>query len=195
MNTHDLSGEILLVNPNKSQGVRMRSSLMKRFPTAKVDVVASFPTAVKRLHDKNYHLVLSDALIKNMDVSDVVAGIKKAAPDAGLIAMTERGNDTVGPEAIECGADDYISKARDSIKDLPQMAEKVLLKNKASHKSEFASVPITFLRRISLELDQVLARSNLIAKSPTNAHIINGIQDRVDKLKKLAQKVLPSLPS
>ena len=84
-----------------------------------------------------------------------------------------------------------MAKDRQSLKSLPHLVERALLKRRFAFARSMANVPTQMMERLGSELDQLLARSNLIAKNATNASIIDGMQEQIDRLKKMAQKYLP----
>ena len=182
---------VLLADSNRQHIELIKSSLKKQYPQIKIDSVAMRATALKRLKENNYHLILSEISLKDSDGHHLIRDLKQAAPEIPVIVITGKGDSEQATQAIEWGADDYLFKNRDSLKTLPHLIEKILLKKRFTI-STFAQVPITILNRMGSELDVLLVKSQMLAKNAANADVIDGFQDQITKLKKLAQKILPS---
>lgn len=191
MERGNLKKQILLVEGNKRHIELIRSVLKKQLPEVSVDPVATLQTALKRLKEKEYQLILSDFILKNVCGAELIRKLKEASPHTPLIVVTGKGDHDTPSEVIKMGADDYVVKNRESLKTLPHMVEKFLLRRKFSFAGPLTAVPLPLVKKIGTELDLLLARSNLIAKNAANTEIIDSIQEQINKLKKIAQKILP----
>lgn len=191
MGTNDEKIRLLLADNNQQHIELIKASLKKRYPDIKIDSVALRSTAIKRLKQNEYQLILSELELKDAIGQNLIRDYKQAAPETPIIVITGKGDADQATQAIKWGADDYLFKNRESLKTLPHLIEKTLLKRRFSL-ATFANVPVTILHRMGSELDVLLVKSQLLAKNAANADIIDGLQDQITKLKKLAQKVLPA---
>ena len=187
-----LTETVLLVEGHKQHSGLIQSVLKRAYPELKVDAVATLATSLKRLKEKRYKLILSDFGLKELAGAALLTRLKTAAPETPIIVLSSKQNNGDPAEVMELGAEDYILKNREALQDLPQIVEKALLRRKFSLQGPLAAVPINILSRIGSELDQLKARSNMIAKNAVNAPIIDSLQDSIGRLKKLAYKILPS---
>jgi DNA-binding NtrC family response regulator len=191
MGTKDATIRILLADSNRQHIELIKANLKKTYPDIKIDSVVTQATALKKLKQKDYHLILSEIALKDVDGQNLIHAYKKAAPQIPIIVITGKGDADQATQAIQWGADDYLFKNREALKALPHMIEKALLKKRFSLAS-YTEIPVSIIQKMGSELDLLLARSHMIAKNATNADIVDGLQDQITKLKKLAQKILPS---
>jgi DNA-binding NtrC family response regulator len=182
---------ILLADNNRQHIEVIKAALTKENSNFKVDSVATRATAIKRLKEKEYQLILSELTLKDGDGQDLIHSFKKVASQIPIIVITGKGDAEQATQAIQWGADDYLFKNRESLKALPHMIEKALLKRRFSLAS-FTEVPVTMIHKMGAELDLLLTKSQTLAKTAANADIVDGLQDQITKLKKLAQKILPA---
>ena len=76
-------------------------------------------TALKQLEFQSPDVVLCDVFLPDGNGVDLVASIKKTAPNVEIILLTAHGNIPDGVQAIKNGAFDYITKGDDNNKIIP----------------------------------------------------------------------------
>ena len=107
-------------------------------------------TALKQLEFQSPDVVLCDVFLPDGNGVDLVASIKKTAPNVEIILLTAHGNIPDGVQAIKNGAFDYITKGDDNNKIIPLVSRAVekarmnvrleKLEKKVGHTYSFDSV-------------------------------------------------------
>ena len=82
-------------------------------------------TALKQLEFQSPDVVLCDVFLPDGNGVDLVASIKKTAPNVEIILLTAHGNIPDGVQAIKNGAFDYITKGDDNNKIIPLISRAV----------------------------------------------------------------------
>ena len=82
-------------------------------------------TALKQLEFQSPDVVLCDVFLPDGNGVDLVASIKKTAPNVEIILLTAHGNIPDGVQAIKNGAFDYITKGVDNNKIIPLVSRAV----------------------------------------------------------------------
>ena len=82
-------------------------------------------TALKQLEFQSPDVVLCDVFLPDGNGVDLVASIKKTAPNVEIILLTAHGNIPDGVQAIKNGAFDYITKGDDNNKIIPLVSRAV----------------------------------------------------------------------
>ncbi|MBW1764484.1 MAG: response regulator [Deltaproteobacteria bacterium] len=71
------------------------------------------PTALKKVHEFNPHIVLLDITMPGMGGIDVLTEIRNINPEIGVIMTTAVTDEEIAKNAMNLGAYDYIAKPLD----------------------------------------------------------------------------------
>lgn len=69
--------------------------------------------ALSLVRAKNPHIVLLDIIMPGMSGIETLEAIKKTAPATGVVMITAVTDEALGNQALEIGADDFITKPVD----------------------------------------------------------------------------------
>jgi DNA-binding NtrC family response regulator len=100
--------EVLLVDDEEIVGKRLRSALEKHGYS--VEVFANGESAVARLQEKQFDIVVSDIRMDQLDGLDVLDAVQRHAARTKTILMTGYATMEVAREALLKGAFDFIAK-------------------------------------------------------------------------------------
>lgn len=105
--------------------IRTLLSRMLELEGYEVGQVGDCRTALKQLEFQSPDVVLCDVFLPDGNGVDLVASIKKTAPNVEIILLTAHGNIPDGVQAIKNGAFDYITKGDDNNKIIPLVSRAV----------------------------------------------------------------------
>ncbi|MDO8461422.1 MAG: response regulator [Deltaproteobacteria bacterium] len=139
---------ILLLEDNLEHAQLIEETLLEGLHGISVKVVSSLAAALKEISaaSRPYDLILTDYLLANSSGTTLVKRIKKEIPEIPLIVITGRGNERIAAEVIKLGAEDYVVKSRDSLKALPRIIQRTLVKRKRSNMEELKSLVFKIIR-------------------------------------------------
>jgi len=101
--------DILIVDDEVSLLVLLQRIIGERTPYS-VQTTASPVEALKEVEENDYHLVVTDLKMPNVDGLDLLQRIKQLGKDTEVIIITAFGSVETAVEAIKRGAYDYITK-------------------------------------------------------------------------------------
>ena len=104
--------EVLLVEDNERVRNVIRTLLKKS--KYSVEVAADGESAIEKLNQRYFDLVISDYKMAQMNGIELLREIKKSWPATEVIIITAFGTISKGVEAIKLGAFDYITKPFDN---------------------------------------------------------------------------------
>jgi DNA-binding NtrC family response regulator len=78
-----------------------------------VDVSASGPEAIERVHERGYDAVVLDLAMPGMDGIETMKRLLAEKPDLQVILLTGRGTVRKGVEAMSAGAMEFLEKPAD----------------------------------------------------------------------------------
>lgn len=99
---------VLLVDDEKGYLNVLSNRLSKRFITA--TKAFSGTEAIQILRKKDFHVVVLDLKMEDMDGIEVLKVIKRMIPDLPVIILTGHGSQTAAREGVLFGAFDYLTK-------------------------------------------------------------------------------------
>jgi DNA-binding NtrC family response regulator len=79
-----------------------------------VDTALSAEEAIERLGQSVYHLVITDLSMKKLSGMELLAWVKRSAPETAVIMITAYGSEKTAVEAMKLGASDYLPKPFDN---------------------------------------------------------------------------------
>jgi two-component system cell cycle sensor histidine kinase/response regulator CckA len=105
---------VLLVEDNAADARLLREALAEAGPGSfRTHCVASLKDAAATLKgDVSYAVILLDLSLPDSDGLDTVWAMHQTAPDLPIVVMTGLADESVGTEAIRCGAQDYLIKGQ-----------------------------------------------------------------------------------
>ena len=102
-----MSYNILIIDDDRSFREELKDLLWEYVTTES----GSGPEAMDELNRPNdVDIILLDVMLPGGRGTRFISGIRKAAPDAGVIIMTGYSSKEIAIEALKAGADDYIEK-------------------------------------------------------------------------------------
>lgn len=140
--------QVLLLEDNQEHAQLIEETLIEGLPSVSLKVVSSLDLALKEINrsEKVYDLILTDYSLANSSGTTLVKRIKKEIPDIPLIVITGRGDERIAAEVIKLGAEDYVVKSRDSLKALPRIIQRTLVKKKRGNLEELKSLVLKITR-------------------------------------------------
>ena len=75
-----------------------------------VDTAASGEEAIEKLNTRDYHVVVTDLVMRNISGLDILAAVKRQDPAIGVIMVTGHANMETAVYALKNGAHDYLIK-------------------------------------------------------------------------------------
>ncbi len=170
----DTPGKILIVDDEAEMRALLRDILHER--GFQVAVAGSGREALKLMTEAEYPVVLTDLRMKEMPGLELLAEIKREAPDTNVILMTAFGSVETAIEAMKQGAYDYLIK--------PVKNEELLRVTERAAREAALRREVNRLRREVLKdysFHQILGKSKpmrevfdlirRVANSPTNVLI------------------------
>jgi DNA-binding NtrC family response regulator len=167
-------GAVLVVDDDADMRELVQDVLKDR--GHQVTTAGSGQEALKRLGEEDFSAVLTDLRMKGMQGLELLAEIKRASPEIGVILMTAFGTVETAVDAMKHGASDYLTKPVKK-DDLVRVVERVL--RETSLRREVARLRREVHKEYSFH--QILGKSKAIqvvfdlirrvADSPTNVLI------------------------
>ena len=127
-----------------------------------VDTAPEANTALQKLDEREYELILSDIRMPGMNGLELLEIAKAKVPDTHIIMMTAYGTVEDAVDAMKKGAYDYIEKGSD-----PTEIEIVVERALKYQESEREN------RRLRSELQNKYSFSNMIGKSPNMEQVFD----------------------
>ena len=109
----DKMPRILIVDDDVVLLHALSQTLLHRLEPLIVESVTSSPTALARLHERPYDLVLSDIKMRNMDGLTLLREVKGIDRNLPVVLMTGQVHSALAVEAANLGAAEVFSKPLD----------------------------------------------------------------------------------
>ncbi|UCG21537.1 MAG: sigma-54-dependent Fis family transcriptional regulator [Deltaproteobacteria bacterium] len=106
-----LKNRILLVEDDDS--LRVTQAMYLEREGFEVDAVGSGAEALRRIAADQYHAVVTDLRLDEVDGLEVLAAVKEKSPETEVILLTGFGSVDTAVEAMKAGAYDYLTKPVD----------------------------------------------------------------------------------
>jgi DNA-binding NtrC family response regulator len=107
-----MAGRLLIVDDEKAMLLAMRGLLSKE--GYEVETAASGEEALRRIETGNFHVVITDLSMKDVDGMQVLAQTKRVDPDSAVVMITAYGSEKIAVQAMKLGAVDYLPKPFDN---------------------------------------------------------------------------------
>jgi PAS domain S-box-containing protein len=123
--TDTTSLRILVLEDDAAHGEAVRREFKKAGPQFMVVLTSSIAEFFQEISRSVPALVITDARLPDGDVFDVLSRLGEAR-DFPVLVMTSFGDELMAVKVIKAGASDYIPKAENTFRDMPQTAGKAL---------------------------------------------------------------------
>ncbi|MFC1522382.1 response regulator [Elusimicrobiota bacterium] len=104
----------------------IKETLVRRNAQLRIDAAYSGQEGLEKFSKKEFDLVLLDYVLPEENGLEVLSRIREKDPSVAVIFMTGCGEESVAVEAINRGANTFISKGEDFSRVLPSVVERVL---------------------------------------------------------------------
>lgn len=155
----------ILVVDDEIDMLRLLSRTLTPDLGCRVETVSSGPTALKRIEESRFDLVLADIKMPEMDGLTLLKHIKQDTPDLTVVMMTAHGSIETAVEAIKIGAYDFITKPFDHDSLIVRL-EKALER----------SALVMENRRLKKECETAHVFQNIIGQGPAMQRMIETIR-------------------
>ena len=161
---------ILLVDDEKA--IRKTLKEILEYENYKVDEAEDGATALEKIQNNNYDVVLLDIKMPKMDGMEVLEKAKEHAPDTSFIMISGHGNIETAIEATKKGAFDFISKP-------PDLNRLLITVRNATEKTNLVTETKILKRKVS-NTREIIGESESIQKikdtiervAPTDARVL-----------------------
>ncbi|HEU5115432.1 MAG TPA: response regulator, partial [Isosphaeraceae bacterium] len=75
-----------------------------------VHAVADGQSALERLHQQSFDLMITDLRMPNLDGLELLHAVRDEEMPMGVIVLTGHGDTDIALEAMKAGADDFVTK-------------------------------------------------------------------------------------
>lgn len=156
---------VLIVDDEKRavMGIKRLLEFEKKYT---IDVAFDGYEAMEKMHEKHFHIVITDYKMPGMNGLELLEAVKKDSPDTEVIVVTAYDNE-VGPavEAMKMGAFDYITKPI-------RTTELMLQMDKAMERQEL----VKDRDMLQASLDKKYGMENIIGQSPQMQEVFETIR-------------------
>lgn len=142
-----------------------------------VDIADDGKSALEKLNQKQYDLIITDLHLPTMSGMDVLKSVKKNEPDTGVIVITADDEVKKAVEAMRVGAHDYLIKGSSfSLEEIELTVEKFFKYQRLIRENELLRSELGYRYGIenvignSLKMQQVFESVEMVA--PTNATVL-----------------------
>ena len=113
-NATSMSGiHLLLVEDNPSDSLLLQGTLNSQYPGQYATTVAETLREAKLLlRQQVFEAVLLDLSLPDSEGLETIGELAAAAPDAPIVVLTGMADKKIVPEAVRCGAQDYLFKGQ-----------------------------------------------------------------------------------
>ena len=100
--------KVLIVEDEPSMRLGLKDNL--EFENYDVEIAENGETALAKIRERNYDLVLLDVMLPKLSGFDVCKTIRKEGINTPIILLTAKGEEIDKVLGLELGADDYVTK-------------------------------------------------------------------------------------
>ena len=105
--------QILLIDDNPTVLDAVATTLRTKFSHAEVNVCLSARRACEAIASFDYHLVIVDQCMPEMNGTELIHRIRAIRPQLPILLMSGHGQGVLGSNAVEMGASGFLSKPLD----------------------------------------------------------------------------------
>lgn len=108
-----MPAQILLIDDNPIALEALAESLRINVSNVEVNLCLSPHRACEAITNFNYHLIIVDQCMPEMNGTDLITRIRRIRPTLPILLMSGHGTQGLGSNAIEMGANGFLSKPLD----------------------------------------------------------------------------------
>ena len=190
---------ILILEDNIDHLELLTHIINEHFTPVDIHTVESIEDCLDFLEEISYDVVITDASISGLPISDRLKELVKVAGETPVIVISGSGDENQAAQAIKDGAKEYITKSKETLLTIHEILNRQLQKSRTKQKSMSRPTPyredssVDFLR----EIDRLTQRArsittNMIAPSSSKmADELDSLFSQIKKLRELATKMGP----
>lgn len=122
----NLGFKILVVDDQEEILDLIKISLKRELDRLNVETSKSAESALKKLEEKDYDVVISDYKMPGMNGLELLEATKERNYETKFIILTGKGDESVAAEAVNIGADGYIQKEANFREQVEELAKFIL---------------------------------------------------------------------
>jgi two-component system, OmpR family, KDP operon response regulator KdpE len=168
-------GRILIVDDQPQIRRALRTALVAK--GYEVNDASGGDEAFEKLREEKYDVILLDINLPDMKGTDVCRTIR-ATSDVGIIMLTVRNNEADKVAALDCGANDYVTK--------PFSTPELFARIRAVLRRHGADREVQRLRLRDLEVDfearEVMVRGHGVHLTPKEFELLQYLANRLNKI-------------
>jgi two-component system, OmpR family, KDP operon response regulator KdpE len=168
-------GRILIVDDQPQIRRALRTALVAK--GYEVNDASGGDEAFKKLREDKYDVILLDINLPDLKGTDVCRTIR-ATSDVGIIMLTVRNNEADKVAALDCGANDYVTK--------PFSTPELFARIRAVLRRHGADREVQRLRLRDLEVDfetrEVMVRGHGVHLTPKEFELLQYLANRLNKI-------------
>ena len=130
-----------------------------------VETVADGPTALRRLREQLFHLVITDLRMPDMSGFELLQIVRSEKLPFGVIVLTGHGDTQVALDAMKAGADDFVTKPYEP-DHLRFLVKRILERRRL----------IDELAHLRKQMDKDYSFHNMVSKSPKMRKVFDLIE-------------------
>ena len=185
----------LLLEANASHAHLLYQAIKSFIKPLHVDIIDDPEKALRRLKNRKYSCILTDFSLNDVPGTILIPSLRTLAPHIPIIVITGKGDEATAAQAIKLGADDYLVKNKDSLKDLPHILQKAIAKKNRSLPMVW-DIPQTMIHHFKSELDHLTHIAGDIKDmgiKQLQSDQAKALIKQVQKVKNLTQSLLKHL--
>jgi two-component system, OmpR family, KDP operon response regulator KdpE len=168
-------GRILIVDDQRQIRRALRTALVAK--GYEVNDASGGDEAFEKLREEKYDVILLDINLPDMKGTDICRTIR-ATSDVGIIMLTVRNNEADKVAALDCGANDYVTK--------PFSTPELFARIRAVLRRHGADREVQRLRLRDLEVDfearEVMVRGHGVHLTPKEFELLQYLANRLNKI-------------
>ena len=168
-------GRILIVDDQPQIRRALRTALVAK--GYEVNDASGGDEAFEKLREEKYDVILLDINLPDIKGTDVCRTIR-ATSDVGIIMLTVRNNEADKVAALDCGANDYVTK--------PFSTPELFARIRAVLRRHGADREVQRLRLRDLEVDfearEVVVRGHRVHLTPKEFELLQYLANRLNKI-------------
>ena len=175
-------GRILIVDDQPQIRRALRTALVAK--GYEVNDASGGDEAFEKLREEKYDVILLDINLPDIKGTDVCRTIR-ATSDVGIIMLTVRNNEADKVAALDCGANDYVTK--------PFSTPELFARIRAVLRRHGADREVQRLRLRDLEVDfearEVVVRGHRVHLTPKEFELLQYLANRLNKIVQHREKI------
>jgi CheY-like chemotaxis protein len=125
--------EILIVEDNASFSDMLSSMLHSGFPSARISVAAEGGTALRKIVEKEPHLIFMDIRMPGKNGISLTKEIKQRNKDIVIVILTNMNTKEYREAAFAVGADFFLSKDSVMPEEIQELVGKIIADRKTTY--------------------------------------------------------------